>query len=291
MNTKVNIRKIDEYTYYIDNVKYDYREDGVREWIDSLLATNEVKELETKKEKPQEPIIIQIPKQLKKGEVAMPTYQVALTKGEYVVLSTLLDKKYSTFSTTNKNCRILLREDYLKYKKEMIASTYDEKEGKKTPMSMRTWNRNFRNMLDCGIIEEVKDSKGKVYKYHIYNKNEVGSEFVMIESEILAKLKKVYKSQALKLYCIIRYCCYNKFTKKYDLRKKIDLEYICDKLGLTNESRKNVSAILEELQAGSYIKRYKMTKMAENGEYKITYYEYEIVSFEEWQKARKPIEE
>ena len=41
----------------------------------------------------------------------MPTYQVALTKGEYVVLSTLLDKKYSTFSTTNKNCRILLRED------------------------------------------------------------------------------------------------------------------------------------------------------------------------------------
>ena len=34
-----------------------------------------------------------------------------------------------------------------------------------------------------------------------------------------------------------------------------------------------------------------MKKMASNGEYQITYYEYEIVSFEEWKKARTPIEE
>ena len=39
----------------------------------------------------------------------MPTYKVALSKGEYIVLSTLLDKKYSTFSSSNQNCRILLR--------------------------------------------------------------------------------------------------------------------------------------------------------------------------------------
>ena len=60
----------------------------------------------------------------------------------------------------------------------------------------------------------------KIYKYHIYNKNECGKEFVLIESEILRQLKKVYKSNALKIYCIIRFCCYNKLTKKYDLRKK-----------------------------------------------------------------------
>ena len=76
----------------------------------------------------------------------------------------------------------------------MIASCGSE--GKK-PMSARTWDRNFRSMIDCGIIEEVKNSNGKIYKYHIYNKNECGKEFVLIESEILRQLKKVYKSNAL----------------------------------------------------------------------------------------------
>ena len=42
-------------------------------------------------------------------------------------------------------------------------------------------------------IEEVKNSNGKIYKYHIYNKNECGKEFVLIESEILRQLKKVYR--------------------------------------------------------------------------------------------------
>lgn len=225
----------------------------------------------------------------KKGsDIAMPTYKVALSRGEYIVLSTLLDKKYSTFSSNNQNCRILLREDYLKNKKEMIASCGGE--GKK-PMSARTWDRNFRSMIDCGIIEEVKNSNGKIYKYHIYNKNECGKEFVLIESEILRQLKKVYKSNALKIYCIIRFCCYNKLTKKYDLRKKIELDYICEKMGLTESSRQQISPILDELQGANYIKRYKMKKMASNGEYQITYYEYEIVPFEEWRKARTPIEE
>ena len=43
----------------------------------------------------------------KKGsDIAMPTYKVALSRGEYIVLSTLLDKKYSTFSSSNQNSRI-----------------------------------------------------------------------------------------------------------------------------------------------------------------------------------------
>lgn len=245
---------------------------------------NEVIEVQQQEEKRQ----IIIVNKKKKDDIAMPTYKVALSRGEYIVLSTLLDKKYSTFSSSNQNCRILLREDYLKNKKEMIASCggIDKK-----PMSTRTWDRNFRSMIDCGIIEEVKNSNGKIYKYYIYNKNECGNEYVLIESEILRQLKRVYKSNSLKAYCIIRFCCYNKITKKYDLRKKIDLDYICGKMGLTESSRQQISPILDELYAAKYIRRYKMKKKATNGEYQIIYYEYEIVPLEEWKKEREPIEE
>lgn len=284
----MNIEQIDKNTYLIDGVVYDYREDGVRDWIDSIKQDNIVKQNNLYQAKEEKRRIIVTPKQTKKGEVAMPTYKVALTEGEYTVLSTILDDKYSTFSNDNKTRRILLKEDYKKYKKEMIASTGSDD---KKPMSTRTWERNFRNMINCGIIEEVKNASGKIYKYYIYNKNEVGKEYVLIESEIISQLKKVYKSQALKLYCIIRYCCYNKYTKTYDRKVVIDLEYMCNKLGLTNESRKNVSAVLEELQGANYIRRYTKKKMANNGEYQITYYEYEIVPFEEWKQARTPIEE
>lgn len=235
----------------------------------------------------------------KATDMAIPLYPKALENADYVVLTTLLDKKWSTYDTKNKpNFRKILRCDYLKNKEEMIKATGDlestpiildgkPKEPKK-PLSIRQWDRSFKKLRELGIVEELKNTNNKLYAYRIYNKNEVGKEYTLVEADIIRALRKTYKSTPIKAYAYLRSQCWDNNSKKF-VRRKISLVDICKALGLSEETRNDLFKLLQELHAGRYITIYEKVKQSNQGDYNISYYEYEIVNYEEWKKARKPI--
>ena len=144
----------------------------------------------------------------KATDMAIPLYPKALENADYVVLTTLLDKKWSTYDTKNKpNFRKINRCDYLANKEEMIKATGDlegipivldgkPKEPKK-PLSVRQWDRSFKKLRELGIVEELKNTNNKLYAYRIYNKNEVGKEYTLVEPEIIRALRTTFKSTSI----------------------------------------------------------------------------------------------
>ena len=244
-----------------------------------------------------------IKKGIKKGsdnmakatDMAIPLYPKALENADYVVLTTLLDKKWSTYDTKNKpNFRKILRCDYLKNKEEMIKATGNLEstpilgEKPKKPLSKSQWDKSFKKLRELGIVEELKNTNNKLYAYRIYNKNEVGKEYTLVEAEIIRALRRTYKSTPIKAYAYLRSQCWDNNSKKF-VRRKISLVNICKALGLSEDTRNDLFKLLQELHASRYITIYEKVKQSNQGDYNISYYEYEIVSYEEWKKARKPI--
>ena len=231
----------------------------------------------------------------KSTDMAIPLYPKALENADYVVLTTLLDKKWSTYDTKNKpNFRKILRCDYLKNKEEMIKATGDLEstpilgEKPKKPLSKSQWDKSFKKLRELGIVEELKNTNNKLYAYRIYNKNEVGKEYTLVEAEIIRALRRTYKSTPIKAYAYLRSQCWDNNSKKF-VRRKISLVNICKALGLSEDTRNDLFKLLQELHASRYITIYEKVKQSTQGDYNISYYEYEIVSYEEWKKARKPI--
>ena len=231
----------------------------------------------------------------KATDMAIPLYPKALENDDYVVLTTLLDKKWSTYDTKNKpNFRKILRCDYLKNKEEMIKATGDLEstpilgEKPKKPLSKSQWDKSFKKLRELGIVEELKNTNNKLYAYRIYNKNEVGKEYTLVEAEIIRALRRTYKSTPIKAYAYLRSQCWDNNSKKF-VRRKISLVNICKALGLSEDTRNDLFKLLQELHASRYITIYEKVKQSTQGDYNISYYEYEIVSYEEWKKARKPI--
>ena len=224
----------------------------------------------------------------KATDMAIPLYPKALENADYVVLTTLLDKKWSTYDTKNKpNFRKINRCDYLKNKEEMIKATGDLN-GDKKPLSKSQWDKSFKKLRELGIVEELKNTNNKLYAYRIYNKNEVGKEYTLVEAEIIRALRRTYKSTPIKAYAYLRSQCWDNNSKKF-VRRKISLVDICKALGLSEETRNDLFKLLQELHASRYITIYEKVKQSNQGDYNISYYEYEIVDYEEWKKARKPI--
>ena len=231
----------------------------------------------------------------KATDMAIPLYPKALENADYVVLTTLLDKKWSTYDTKNKpNFRKILRCDYLKNKEEMIKATGDLEstpilgEKPKKPLSKSQWDKSFKKLRELGIVEELKNTNNKLYAYRIYNKNEVGKEYTLVEAEIIRALRRTYKSTPIKAYAYLRSQCWDNNSKKF-VRRKISLVNICKALGLSEDTRNDLFKLLQELHASRYITIYEKVKQSTQGDYNISYYEYEIVSYEESKKARKPI--
>ena len=231
----------------------------------------------------------------KATDMAIPLYPKALETADYVVLTTLLDKKWSTYDTKNKpNFRKILRCDYLKNKEEMIKATGNLEstpilgEKPKKPLSKSQWDKSFKKLRELGIVEELKNTNNKLYAYRIYNKNEVGKEYTLVEAEIIRALRRTYKSTPIKAYAYLRSQCWDNNSKKF-VRRKISLVNICKALGLSEDTRNDLFKLLQELHASRYITIYEKVKQSNQGDYNISYYEYEIVSYEEWKKARKPI--
>ena len=231
----------------------------------------------------------------KATDMAIPLYPKALENADYVVLTTLLDKKWSTYDTKNKpNFRKINRCDYLANKEEMITSTGDLEtipilgEKPKKPLSKSQWDKSFKKLRELGIVEELKNTNNKLYAYRIYNKNEVGKEYTLVEAEIIRALRRTYKSTPIKAYSYLRSQCWDNNSKKF-VRRKISLVNICKALGLSEDTRNDLFKLLQELHASRYITIYEKVKQSNQGDYNISYYEYEIVDYEEWKKARKPI--
>ena len=231
----------------------------------------------------------------KATDMAIPLYPKALENADYVVLTTLLDKKWSTYDTKNKpNFRKILRCDYLKNKEEMIKATGNLEstpilgEKPKKPLSKSQWDKSFKKLRELGIVEELKNTNNKLYAYRIYNKNEVGKEYTLVEAEIIRALRRTYKSTPIKAYAYLRSQCWDNNSKKF-VRRKISLVNICKALGLSEDTRNDLFKLLQELHASRYITIYEKVKQSNQGDYNISYYEYEIVDYEEWKKARKPI--
>ena len=147
----------------------------------------------------------------KATDMAIPLYPKALENADYVVLTTLLDKKWSTYDTKNKpNFRQMNRCDYLANKEEMIKATGDLDsipilgEKPKKPLSKSQWDKSFKKLRELGIVEELKNTNNKLYAYRIYNKNEVGKEYALVEAEIIRALRRTYKSTPIKAYAYLR---------------------------------------------------------------------------------------
>ena len=232
--------------------------------------------------------------------MSIPLYPTCLENADYVVLTTLLDKKFSTYDTINKpNFRKMNRCDYLANKEEMMKSTGDldatpivlegrPKEPKK-PLSKSQWDKSFKKLRELGIVEELRNTNNKLYAYRIYNKNPInGKQYTLVEPEIIRTLRRTFKSTPIKAYAYLRGQCWDYKNKKF-IRKRIRLVDICKALGLSEETRNDLFKLLQELHAGRYITIYEGTEQSNQGDYNISYYEYEIVSYEEWKKARKPI--
>lgn len=232
----------------------------------------------------------------KATDMSIPLYPTCLENADYVVLTTLLDKKWSTYDTVNKpNFRKMNRCDYLTNKEEMIRCTGDLDtipildEKPKKPLSNRQWDRSFKKLKELGIVEELRNTNNKLYAYRIYNKNPLnGKQYTLVEPEIIRALRKTYKSTSIKAYAYLRSQCWDNDSKKF-VRKKISLVDICKALGLSEETRNDLFKLLQELHASRYITIYERVKQSTEGDYNISYYIYEIVSYEEWKKARKPI--
>ena len=231
----------------------------------------------------------------KATDMSIPLYPKALENADYVVLTTLLDKKWSTYDTKNKpNFRKINRCDYLANKEEMIKATGDLDsipilgEKPKKPLSKSQWDKSFKKLKELGIVEELRNTNDKLYAYRIYNKNEVGKEYTLVEAEIIRALRRTYKSTPIKAYAYLRSQCWDNNSKKF-VRRKISLVNICKALGLSEDTRNDLFKLLQELHASRYITIYEKVKQSTQGDYNISYYEYEIVDYEEWKKARKPI--
>ena len=97
-----------------------------------------------------------------------------------------------------------------------------------------------------------------------------------------------YQKLLAEAYAYLRGQCWDNNSKKF-VRRKISLVDICKALGLSEETRNDLFKLLQELHASRYITIYEKVKQSNQGDYNISYYEYEIVSYEEWKKARKPI--
>lgn len=281
------IKQKDNYIYIINGNEYDIRN------VDDELYI--MQEIEKEKNKNEIQKVFQEFTDKKVGLMAIPLFPKALQNADYVVLTTLLDEKFSNYDVVNKpNYRIINRQSYLKNKEEMLKSTgnlekvlYTEEKSKKA-LSKSQWDKSFKKLRELGIVEEIKNNENKIYEYHIYNKSLEGKEYTMVECELLRRLKMCYKSIGVKLYSYLRKQCYNHKTKQFEI-KHIPLEQICIDLGMSKNSRHDIFLILCELKASRYIEIYEVPKKSIKGNYNILYYEYEILPYDTWLQARKPI--
>lgn len=162
------------------------------------------------------------------SEVALPTYDNAFKNYNYKLAIVLLSKFEYTQPCGDNPFQRLEKNIYKKYKKKIV-----EEYGK----SERTWNRDFKKMIELGFIEETKFQDKDCYL--IYNKfptrNENGKYYgyKCINVKLLRKmLEDDLDNKLIKAYLLVALKTSNSFG---NFKKHIPLTYMAETFG-TNQT-------------------------------------------------------
>ena len=155
------IKQKDNYIYVINGNEYDIRN------VDDELYI--MQEIEKEKNKNEIQKVFQEFTDKKVGLMAIPLFPKALQNADYVVLTTLLDEKFSNYDVVNKpNYRIINRQSYLKNKEEMLKSTgnlekvlYTEEKSKKEEDLLKEYKEIAVRRVKLGLLlsEVGQDAK------------------------------------------------------------------------------------------------------------------------------------
>lgn len=186
--------------------------------------------------------------------VALPTYDFAFKNCDYRMLAILLHKFEYTQTSKNEPFKMLMKWKYKEHKKQMI------KEYGKTD---RTWNRNFKKMIEHGFIEEYTDH------YKIYNKNkENNADYKLIPYNIIKSfIEDDITNTEIANYVLIYYKCHN-YKLETCFLTHIPLIYFAETMGtnISNSFRDYIGDRIEgEYCEGAGV----LTKLEENGYIKI----------------------
>lgn len=192
----------------------------------------------------------------RKTKISIPFFDDFMKNGDMKMLMILLYKYEYTQPTTDKTkpYKVMPKWVYKKYKKEMILQ-YGKTE--------RTWNRNFKKMIDNGYIEEEGDM------YLVYNKSKDSKWFTLIDRDKIVDLLSIddFKDSEFKSYVIIHAKNYVYKLNTF-IETQICLSYFATVLGtnLTNAYRDYIG----RREEGSYCEGAGiLTKLEENGFIKI----------------------
>ena len=217
-----------------------------------------------------------------KNVVYLPTYDYAFKNYNYRLMMILLYDFTYTQPCGDNPYKRLDKYRYKRFKKEMITKY------KKTD---RSWNRDFKKMIELGFIKEETDH------YKIYNRNPIANDKGRYEgfrtfsrSLIEQMINDDLTTKEIRAFIFIFYQCYD--WKSNSVKEKhIVLEYIAEVFGTSKghhsfrdyigyrpcehnyeyDDEKKIG-ILSRLEEMNYIKIRKQKNKYDNGNFNINNY-------------------
>ncbi len=162
-------------------------------------------------------------------------------------------------------------------------------------ISRTTLERNIKKLekLEYNILDIENSQQGVIYKLHYGAIKEDGSinKFVTINHQMLKELACSFNSNAIKIYCLLKY-----MTNETEY-KILTEEWICNQIGLNGASEKNqttVRTLIKTLEKCKFIETKKLNifrwdEVRKKEVPQITK-QYRLCTFEEWKTLDKKVD-
>ena len=278
----MEIIKIDDYTYMVNNITYDTREEGNKRYIEDLINKEKLKgETITEKNKNES------------WNCPLNTEYINDKNMDYKILAIMtLYSNYKGEEVCNNYDYDISEIEYHRYLYEKgnnsIWSNKEEIE-KLSNSKIKNIKRGIKKLAECNneVVIVCKDKEDRVF-YKIYpyaNKEQGMGKFITIDSRMLEYLVNTSNSNTIKTYCALKILLWDNKNKCYT-RKKITRDFLLRFIGLSVNG-KNLTMmgdILKSLKNNHFINRELETETINiNGDIKVkTNYIYEINSVETW---------
>ena len=170
-----------------------------------------------------------------------------------------------------------------------------EELAKSLGISRTTLERNIKKLekLEYNILDIENSQQGVIYKLHYGAIKEDGSinKFVTINHQMLKELACSFNSNAIKIYCLLKY-----MTNETEY-KILTEEWICNQIGLNGTSEKNqttVRTLIKTLEKCKFIETKKLNifrwdEVRKKEVPQITK-QYRLCTFEEWKTLDKKVD-
>lgn len=170
-----------------------------------------------------------------------------------------------------------------------------EELAKSLGISRTTLERNIKKLekLEYNILDIENSQQGVIYKLHYGAIKEDGSinKFVTINHQMLKELACSFNSNAIKIYCLLKY-----MTNETEY-KILTEEWICNQIGLNGASEKNqttVRTLIKTLEKCKFIETKKLNifrwdEVRKKEVPQITK-QYRLCTFEEWKTLDKKVD-